>query len=178
MITAFILLIFKIPYKIIVFLIIPGKPIKKIPKKQPRKNRRLANDKKRKPEGDIYFIHPSHVVAKKDLFIYQKKKGNLNSRPVAITDVKNDRTVSVSQIYGTPGKAKNITYKNRIRLSETNLKKKSWIDTSKTLNKSMATGKNFELNKTPLTKKTGKMHPNDLEKLRNAQAKKTKKATK
>ena len=177
MITAFILLIFKIPYKIIVFLIVPGKPIKKIPKKQPRTNRRLANDKKRKPEGDIFFVHPEHVIPKKSLPSYKKRKGNLNFRPVAITDIKKDKTVSVSKIYGTPGKANHIKNKTRIPLSQTKLPKRSWID-SQTLDKSFHTGKDFSLDKYPLKHKSGKVHPNDLEKLKRAHFNKTKKATK
>ncbi|CDR30653.1 Uncharacterised protein [Acholeplasma oculi] len=119
--------------------------------------------KKRNPthSGEIYFMHPSHLVPKGEMKKYMKKKGNANPRPVAIIKANHDKTAKVAQIYGTPGNPKNITQKKRIKLHQTNLKKSSWIDTNDK-DISEKTKKKFKVGVSPLNKKKGIVHPNDM----------------
>lgn len=116
--------------------------------------------------GNIYFVHPSHVIKKSEMSTYIRKKGNANKRPIAITsekkpNSKTDKRVGVSKIYGTPGKSKQVQRGNRTLLSETKMNKKSWISSDE-LNKSFKTGKDFEYGSPPLINRRGKVHPNDL----------------
>lgn len=132
-----------------------------------------AQNKKRSSSsvGNIYYVHPSHVVPAKDLKEYGKRKNNYNKRPVAIVKEKKNGDVDVTKIYGTPGKSRLVHRKKRTPLSTTKTTKRSWISTE---DKSYSdkTGNQFRKNIPPLTKKKGKVTAHDLVK-----RSKTKKAT-
>lgn len=125
--------------------------------RKPKKSLRTKRSKS--TVGDIHFIHPSHIVAKKDYAKYVSNKGNDNKRPVAIVKEKKNNEVNISQIYGSKGKSKNFP---RVKLVNTKMTKTSYIDI-KELSTSNNTGKKYEKNKPPLNKKKGKVSKRDLD---------------
>jgi hypothetical protein len=125
------------------------------------KSTRHTKGKKPSMIGEVHFVHPGHVVKKNELKAYGSKKGNFNPRPVAIVSNHSDNSVSIAQIYGTPGNSKKVTKHLRTKLQKTKMKKDSWID-SEEKNYSERSKKKFESGKPPLNKKTGRLHYSDL----------------
>lgn len=129
-----------------------GASVKKINKTQ---RKAKSNDS----IGNIHFVHPSHVVDKKEIKQYLNKKGNSNYRPVAIVKKNKNNEVVVSQIYGNRGKSKNFP---RSKLITTKMKKQSYIDTAE-LDKSFKSNKKFSKDESPLNRKRdGKVSRSDL----------------
>lgn len=141
-----------------------------------KKHIAVANKRDPSHIGEIYAVHPSHVVDKKNMDKYIKTKGNANPRPVAVVKKEADKTAHVAQMYGNPGKSKQVTRHQRTKLSQTQTKKETWIDSS-SKRTSERTGEKFKVGVPPLTKKKGRVHPKDLDR-RNKAVLKTKKATK
>lgn len=126
------------------------------PKRNPREKTRNET------VGDVHFVHPFHVVPKKQRNEYIGAKGNTNKRPVAIVKQNRDKTVEVAKITSTKPKQENISKGHKVKLGKTKLPKQSWIDTD-TLKASESTGKNFEVGRSPLNKKrAAKLHPDDM----------------
>lgn len=112
----------------------------------------LAN--KKNYVGDIYFIDPKHVVEKNRLNKYVSSKGLKanNKRPVMIGVEKSGKKVQVSDI-STKATKNEIKNKLVVELKNTNLKHKSYVDTS-TRAKSEATKKHFKVGIPPLIGKS------------------------
>lgn len=125
------------------------------------KEQRHVQKKSPSHSGEIYFVHPSHLIAKGKVKNYIAKKGNSNPRPVAVVKVSSDKSTSIAQIYGSQGNPKNAVKKHRVKLQHTKLKKSSWIDTDEK-NKSLKTNKKYKVGEPPLNKKSGRVHPNDM----------------
>lgn len=128
----------------------------------------LNNKKKKKQDylGEIYYVHPKHLVSKKDWKKYAEVKQNMNLRPVAVTVVKKT-SVQVSKI--TKSKPRKESYATK--LEYTNLPHESFMD-NRTLGKSKKTGKKFKLNENPLLNKSRvKIDSRDLNKHEQARKK-------
>lgn len=128
---------------------------------QAKIRKKNTRTKKKSAVGDIYYVHPEHVIPAKDLKAYGKKKKNYNKRPVAIVEEKKNGEVDIAKIYGTPGKSQLVSNKKRVPLSTTKTTKRSWIDTTNKTT-SEKTGEPFKKGTAPLTKRKGKVTSRDL----------------
>lgn len=127
--------------------------------KKPKKSLRAKRSKS--TVGDIHFVHPTHLIDKKNIEKYKNEKGNFNLRPVAIVKENKKNEVSIAQIYGKKGKSKDYP---RVSIPTTKLPKKSHIDIAEQ-DKSLKTGNRFKTNESPLNRKRkGKVTQRDLKK--------------
>lgn len=119
--------------------------------------------RKKSAVGDIYLVHPSHVVHRNDMPNYAASKNNrVNKRPVAVVKQTKDKKVEISQIYGTPGRSGQVKNGLRVPLSKTKTPKRSWIETEQK-RKSEKTGRAFKIGESPLNNsKKGKVASSDL----------------
>lgn len=125
------------------------------------KNKSISEKRNPTHSGEVYFVHPSHLIPKDKMKNYVHKKGNANPRPVAVVKTEKDSTAKIAQIYGTHGNKKNITQQRRVRLPRTNMKKNSWIGTDEK-EISEKTKRKFKVGASPLTIKKGRINPTDM----------------
>ena len=101
--------------------------------------------------GDIYNLHPKHLVDKKGQARYQKSHPDMNDRPVMVAKQSNKGDLKVSKITTTPTPSQ-IEKKQVVPLKRTKgLKPNSHVETD-TTSKSASTGKSFNASQNPFNK--------------------------
>ncbi len=118
----------------------------------------MARKKKEKTnKGNIYYVHPTHLVKPDEIGEYKKQKGNLNLRPVVVVEEKSKRKAQISRMTTTKPKSEDYEYK----ISHSGKYNNSYLDI-RTQSKSKRSGKKFVIGEKPLDKSKGKLNEKDI----------------